>query len=425
MKRAAIFALLSVALFLPSSTSRAQEAPDSLGQQPEVLRVFVDCQTRCDFDHFRREIMFVNYVRDRRDADVHVLLTSQGTGGGGAEWTFSFIGLGDMAGMQDTLVYLSNTIQTEAEVRDGQTRTLALGLIRFAAGTPPASDIEIVYRPREQTAEQQAGPEDDPWKLWVFEVGAGGSINGETSRREFDVSGGIEASRTTEDWKIEFDAGGWYSRETAELSVGESVFISKSFDSEILVVRSLGDHWSTGVKSTVLSSTFGNLDFAMSAGPAIEYDIFRYNESTRRQLIFLYSVSVVAFNYEEITLFDQVSEVRVRQELEIAARARQPWGNVNASLVGGSYMHDLSLHRLTFGGGFNVRIFRGFNLGLNGSISRIKDQISIPREDIPDEDILLRRRQIGTDFRYRLRLNFSYEFGSVFNNVVNPRMNRF
>ena len=33
----------------------------------------------------RTEITFVSYVRDRTAADVHVLVTTQGTGGGGTE----------------------------------------------------------------------------------------------------------------------------------------------------------------------------------------------------------------------------------------------------------------------------------------------------------------------------------------------------
>lgn len=42
----------------------------------------------------------------------------------------------------------------------------------------------------------------------------------------------------------------------------------------------------------------------------------------------------------------------------------------------------------------------------------------MPREDIADEDVLLQRRQLGTEFE----VGFSFTFGSVTNNVVNPRM---
>ena len=66
--------------------------------QDSALRVFLDCpNTYCDFDYYRTEITFVNWVRDRQFADLHLLITSQGTGGG-AEHTLAFIGLRRFAG---------------------------------------------------------------------------------------------------------------------------------------------------------------------------------------------------------------------------------------------------------------------------------------------------------------------------------------
>lgn len=63
----------------------AQEPPDTAqAAQDSALRVFLDCpNSDRDFDYFRTEITFVNHVRDRQYAQVHVLVTSQRTGGGG------------------------------------------------------------------------------------------------------------------------------------------------------------------------------------------------------------------------------------------------------------------------------------------------------------------------------------------------------
>lgn len=95
-----------------------------LAAQDQAIGVFLDCQTlHCDFDHFRREITFVNWVRDRQDAHVHILGTAQETGGGGREFTFAFIGLREFAGRSDTLRYVSSNTDTEAEVRDGLVQT--------------------------------------------------------------------------------------------------------------------------------------------------------------------------------------------------------------------------------------------------------------------------------------------------------------
>ena len=73
---------------------------------------------------------------------------------------------------------------------------------------------------------------------------------------------------------------------------------------------------------------------------------------------------------------------------------------------------------------FGRSLFRGFSLDIRGNAARVKNQIYIPREQIPDEDVLLERRQLGTNFEYSFDIGFSYTFGSMFNNVVNPRMSR-
>jgi len=70
-----------------------------LSAQEEDLRstapnVFLDCSRRlCDMDYIRTEITFVNYMRDRENADVHVLITRRTTGSGGYEYTLNFMGL--------------------------------------------------------------------------------------------------------------------------------------------------------------------------------------------------------------------------------------------------------------------------------------------------------------------------------------------
>src|SRR3954466_1797801 len=64
---------------------------------PEALRVFLDCAV-CDFDYLRTEMTYVNYVRDRKDAEVHVLVTTEPTGGGGTAHTRHFCGLPQVPG---------------------------------------------------------------------------------------------------------------------------------------------------------------------------------------------------------------------------------------------------------------------------------------------------------------------------------------
>ena len=49
--------------------------------------------------------------------------------------------------------------------------------------------------------------------------------------------------------------------------------------------------------SSVESSTYSNLKLSGDIGPAVEYDVFPYSESTKRQLRFLYRVGFTASRY--------------------------------------------------------------------------------------------------------------------------------
>jgi hypothetical protein len=85
MKRLAdFFFQMAVFCFLSVAGSHAQNQADSLTtQESKALRIYLDCDL-CgadDFDYIRTEIAFVNYVRDRKEAQVHVLITTQETGG--------------------------------------------------------------------------------------------------------------------------------------------------------------------------------------------------------------------------------------------------------------------------------------------------------------------------------------------------------
>jgi hypothetical protein len=58
---------------------------------------------------------------------------------------------------------------------------------------------------------------------------------------------------------------------------------------------------------------------------------------------------------------------------------------------------------------------------VSGNVSRIRDQIYIPLEELSDEDIYLGRRQLPTDSSLEISTGISFRFGSIFNNVVNNR----
>jgi hypothetical protein len=128
--RTYLAALAIAALVLQAPGAQAQQTTDANAP----IRVFLDCQDGgCDFDFFRTEITFVNWVRDRQVADVHLLVSSQPTGSGGREYTVTFIGLRQFERLTDTLTYAQPPASTEDERRRGLARTFSAGLVRYLA----------------------------------------------------------------------------------------------------------------------------------------------------------------------------------------------------------------------------------------------------------------------------------------------------
>jgi hypothetical protein len=171
-------------------------------------------------------------------------------------------------------------------------------------------------------------------------------------------------------------------------------------------------------------STFLNRDLAWFGGPALEYDVFPYSESTRRAITFLYEVELAYFDYELLTVENQTEELLLRHSLLVSAAVQQPWGEIFGSVEGIQYLHDLATHRINTELDIEYRLFRGLDLEIYAEFSRIKDQLYLPAADLTPAEILVRRRQRETDYRFDVGIGFSYRFGSKFANIVNPRMDR-
>jgi hypothetical protein len=410
-------------------------AAESDGQEfspEETLRVFVDCPS-CDLDHFRRGVRFVDYVRDRADADVHVLITTQGTGADGTLYTLEYIGRGDFAGLDDELTYGSSPADTEAEERDGLTHLFQLGLVRYAARTPEATRLAVLYSPPALPAgaDSAAAPSgasaagrevSDPWNNWVFRVGAGGSFSAEQQQQFANAYGSLSISRVTEAWKISLRLRGNYFESQFEINDTTTIeSVTEAYGVEGLLVRSVGDHWGVGLQQETESSTFFNYDLALRVGPAVEYNIFPYSQSTRRQFRILASVGFNSFNYIEETIFGKTSETLYDGRLNMSFDVTEIWGSALAGVEASQYLGQPGKNRLSFFASLDVSLFKGFGLNVSGDLSRIRDQVNLPAGEATPEEILLQQRELATDFQFSLSAGFTFTFGSIYSNVVNPR----
>jgi hypothetical protein len=417
-RRAAIAGLVAFGLAGPLAAQEPQ-ASDGGSTAP---RVYLDCQGWfCDLDFYRTEITWVNWVRDRKGAQVHLLVTTQTTGGGGREYTLQYIGLEDFAGRQDQLRYVSPAASSEDEERRGLGQVMKLGLVGYAARSVIAPRLQVTFDTPKDQAPSAQKPKD-PWNYWVFRLGANGNVNAESRSRSSDVYGSVQATRTTDDWKLRFELEGSRNASHFEFDDG-STYDSKlkSGGASALVVRSLNDHWSAGVNAGARRSDRENLDLELRAAPGIEYNVYPYKESTRRQLTFLYEISLNRYHYVDSTVYNQLTEARAAQSLTVALVTKQPWGSTNLSVQGATYLDDLSKNHVTVFGGMNLRIVKGLQASLFGSFGRVRDQLYLPKEGATDEEVLLRLRQLQTSYRYWVSVGLNYTFGSIFNNIVNPR----
>jgi hypothetical protein len=416
-----------LAFFVTPEKAGAQATPPAV----QTLSVFLDCDG-CDSEFVRTEINYVNWVRDRTVADVHILVTEQDAAGGSDAYTLAFLGQRAYLGRGDTLNYTTNPTTTNDEERRGLTRTIALGLVPFLARTPGALNLRITMP---QVAADAPGaqtmPRNDPWKAWVFEIDLSADLSGEQNYRNREVEGEFSANRTTAEWKVELEARYDYSSERAidqdfdslgTLVSADTIFDrQRSWGADLVVVKSLTNHWSTGIVSSIGSETFRNQKLRVEFAPAVEYNVFNYSEATRRYLALQFGVGVDAFVYQDTTIFDKLRETFPVYISAAEFATRQPWGDSNVRLEHRGYLSDWSKRSTELSGETSVRLFRGFSVRFGGSYSWIHDQVYLPKGERDQADVLLRRRALLTGYEYNAFFGVRYTFGSIFNNVVNPR----
>ena len=391
-------------------------------QDARAFNVFLDCSSFfCDQEFVRTEIVSVNWVRERTAADVHILGTSQPTGGGGARYSLAFIGQNRFAGIIDTLTYDAPQSNSSDDTRRGLVRTIQLGLVRYLARTDAAGRLAIAYTAAKSTDAAPAGAARDPWNAWVFSLNLNGNDSREENYSSLYASGRVSANRVTEAWKTSLSVGESYNESRFTFAGDQSVFIQRSYFANLLQVKSLDAHWSAGLTGSFNSSTYLNQRASMRLTPAIEYDLFPYAEATRRQLRFQYGIGFSSFSYYDTTVFNKLHETLPVQVFSTAFSQNQTWGSVNAGVDMVSYLSDLSRRRLTYSAGANIRIVKGLSVNFFGDYESIHDQFYIPKEGITRDDALLRQSQQSTRFSQFFFVGLTYSFGSVLNNVVNPR----
>lgn len=407
--RKIIFLITFLAVISPAFAGGVDTKSDSL--RKDAIPVYMEAN-----DYIRKEIPYINYVRDIRDASVYILSTRQRTGAGGTEFTYFLVGQNANAGMYDTLSFVSAPDATYEEIRQKEVKTLKMGLMRYIIKTPLAQYIQISFtEPIAQTVSS------DKWDSWVFKAQVNGWFEGQQTYTSNNFYGSFSANRVTEEWKINLRAR--YNYGVEKFDIDEEIIRSENNSRSLnaLVVKSISDHWSYGGTVYIGASSYNNLDRSIAVMPGIEYDIFPYSQSTRKQLRVLYSIGYNYFNYSDTTIYDKTEEGHAQHSINLAYAVMQKWGSIDLSSEFSNYLYDWSMNNLSIYGNFSFRVLKGLSLNFGGGASLLHDQLGLVKSGATTEEILLQKKELATQFRYWGNFGISFTFGSIYNNVVNPR----
>ncbi|MBR9999432.1 MAG: hypothetical protein KFF73_10695 [Cyclobacteriaceae bacterium] len=383
--------------------------------------VYLDC-SRCDYDYIRTELSFVNYVRDPDMADIHVFVTDVATAGGGTEYQFSFIGRQAFTGTVFTLNHYVNPNATSTEERESLTHFLKMGLASYMLQTDLGTNFNVFFQDRGD--EDKSSDPEDPWDFWIFQAYVGGvELEMESNQNIFDSRWGIFADRVTDDWKFRvrpYFNYNWLSIKTAE-NDEPVTSTQRRHGLDSYAIMSINDHWSTGIFGTYYTFNRQNIRHRIRLGPGIEYSVLPYRMATRKAITFTYQIGSGYYNYYDETIYGQTKETLFHHGLRGTVNIQQPWGLIEAGIEGSHYLHDFSKRRIDFYGLTSVRLFEGFSLVFQVEYDVVNDQIYLPKGEASLEEVLLRQRELATDFSFSTSVAITYTFGSRYTNIVNTR----
>jgi len=414
---------LFVVLLFVSLYSLGQQKHDTTSfSKDNALKIYIDCDF-CDVQYFKENFTLVNYVRDRKEADVQIIITRMRTGSGGIEFSLRFIGRNKFNHLTDTLVFHLPPNYTQDERRLAMLKHIQLGLVPYILKTPFANKIKLSFK--ESTKVKR---EKDPWHYWVFRLHSQAYGQKEKSYSQLSVSSGLSINKITPKIKIQINLYNYYSASKYRLYEGDSLtykndVYQRSYSFNNLITRSLGDHWGVGGYFNVRNSTYSNYKLKFNISPAVEYNIFSYKEATRKQLRLLYSVGYSHLDYIDTTLYNKLHDRLISQDLRVMFRYVDKWGSIDASISGSNYLNNFKFFSAGFYLSTSIRIVKGLSFNFDGNLNLPHDQINLPKSATTADEVLTRQHEMQSNYSLWINAGLSYTFGSIFNNVVNPRFN--
>ena len=407
--------ILFILLFVPIFSISQQKTIDK-------VKLYLDCSWHCDTDFLQREMSYIDFFRDAKSANLHIIVKGETGSSGGEIVTFRFIGVEEFEGVNNTLVLDVPVNTPEASKRELYLEVLKKGVYAYIIRTSNKDNVNISYIETEEKIENEE--EKDKWNNWAFRTSIGGYFNGQESYSYSNSYLSLSANKITEESK--FTSFVYINSSISKYKFENDPDVNvenKSKNANFTYVKSKGDHFSIGAKVNYSQSTFMNYDGSYKLSPCVEYNLFPYSESSEHRLSLLYGVSANHNDYSDTTVYFKTSENFASHLFELNYDNSQTWGSFSFSINGNQILDkdDLRKYNVRISSRTDWNITKGLSLNYSGSLNFDRAQIHLPLNGATYEEIILRQKELESNYFYYLNFGISYTFGSLKNNVVNPR----
>lgn len=386
-------------------------------------KLFLSCAKPCFDNYLREELSYFDFVRDPRLADFTLLVVRQPAGNGGER--FSATLFASAPGPGAAPISRSFLAAPGAPAHDSR-RRLRQALLRelqlALTGTPYEAAFELNLPTRDETA---LGALLDPWNYWVIAPEVKGEGEGGSGYYFMDLTGSLTLRRITEASKLRLRFA--YLRRFTGYRLEDGSRINgdvHGWEVRPIYARSLGTHWALGGTATVRANQFENLEGHVNGGPLVEFNVFPYTSNASEQLRFAYQAGAWANWYNEPNQEGAIRELRPYHALSIIADVNHAFGSVQWVGQINSFIDQPDHYRLSTGALLGLRLFEGLAINVEGQAALVRDQLSLRRRPVTDDELLLWTAQQATDYTFQVKFGISYTFGSVYNTIVNPRFAR-
>lgn len=298
-------------------------------------KIFLNCTTDNCFENFiKQELSGFDFVRDRFQADLQILIAKQISGNGGSQYSLYFLPTSNQS--KDTVVVESLAADSENMIREKLLIGINKGLFYYCHN----KDCEHFFNVQMSKDIRKRDSLQDPWRYWVFAPAINGMSESESNYTWIRLGAELSIRKVSEKHKLIVSSR--YENDFNRIVI-DSVMQNTVKNGFIypLYAHSINQHWSVGGLARIGFDHYRNIKAGFKLAPLLEYNIFPMHMNARKQLRFAYQAGFHLWKYRDTTIYEKIHELRPYHKLSVIAEVTQPWGSLKSSLHGSTYLDNL------------------------------------------------------------------------------------